>query len=430
MSNQGINTVGVQFRRAGKIYDFSANGHQVLVGDFVIVDSERGPSLAEVVAINFRHPNDKFEKKLKPIVRIASPKEMARPSRLSSEEVNRFTSEQVKKHKLKMRILKCEVQFGSNKIVVYFTSPGRVDFRELVKDLASGLKARIELKQIGARDEAKLLGGIGICGREYCCSSFLREFVPVSIRMAKNQNLALNPHKVSGGCGRLLCCLTYENSTYSSLRQLLPARGTRVKIVPEEFIGVVQRVDLLNQIVEIKGEDGREEVAKVNQIEVLERNQGKVEEQESLDPAATEWADNLDLDALETEISKLDDQAQDQESKKGQHSQWKKARPHSNQQQKSERKHLPRKGKPGSQGHNPGAKNREGRSSEGGVQMAGSPANEGEATNGRRQHNHQARRGKRDGRQSEGLGADQNEIKTHRPKQRFRGRQKPKKPEN
>ena len=120
-----------------------------------------------------------------------------------------------------MRIINIEVQFGGNKVIVYFSAPGRVDFRELVKELASGLKTRVELKQVGARDEAKLTGGLGICGREFCCSSWLREFVPVSIKMAKNQNLALNPNKVSGGCGRLLCCLTYEDETYSELRQKL-----------------------------------------------------------------------------------------------------------------------------------------------------------------------------------------------------------------
>ena len=315
MTEQGINIVGVQFRRSGKIYDFSSEGLSVIVGDHVIVDSDRGPSLAEVVSVRFHHPKEHFEKKLKPIVRVASKKEVNRPARLTPEDVTNFTKEQVEKHELKMRILRSEVQFGGNKVIVYFTAPGRVDFRELVKDLASGLKTRIELKQIGARDETKLLGGIGICGREYCCSSFLREFVPVSIRMAKNQNLALNPSKVSGGCGRLLCCLTYENDTYSSLRQSLPPIGSRVKVSDMDLVGKVVRADLLNQVVILSTDDGGQLEVKVDKVEVIGKQSYAPSEEpkpaahEELDPDAEQWAEDLDLEALTDEVSKLDEQA-------------------------------------------------------------------------------------------------------------------------
>lgn len=307
---QGTNVVGVQFRRAGKIYDFSSEGVEVSVGDFVVVNSDRGPSLAEVVAIRFLHPKEKTEKKLKPIMRRASQRELSRPTRLTPEFVEDYTHEQVRKHDLNMKVLRSEVQFGGSKVIVYFTAPGRVDFRELVKDLAGGLKTRIELKQIGARDETKLLGGLGICGREYCCSSFLREFVPVSIRMAKNQNLALNPSKVSGGCGRLLCCLTYENKTYSSLRTSLPSRGTKVRVMSLDQTGTVIKSDLLNQIVGIEGRSGDVFEAKVSDLEILDRSStpdsGQKDELSDQDQDALEWAEGLDLDELSGDISTLE----------------------------------------------------------------------------------------------------------------------------
>lgn len=304
---QGSNVVGVQFRRAGKIYDFLSEGIELRVGDFVVVHSDRGPSLAEVVRLRFLLPGDQEERKLKPVSRKASVKELGRPNRLDPDFVQDFTLKQVRKHKLKMKILRSEVQLGGSKVIVYFSAPGRVDFRELVKDLAGGLKARIELKQIGARDETKLLGGIGSCGREYCCSSFLREFLPVSIRMAKNQNLALNPGKVSGGCGRLLCCLTYENDTYSALRTRLPARGTRIRILSTGQCGVVIRGDLLNQIVVLKGDEGEQLEVKVTDTEVLEGSVSTADDALAPEDAdAMEWAEGLDLAALMDDVSTLD----------------------------------------------------------------------------------------------------------------------------
>ena len=306
MSTEGINIVGVQFRRSGKIYDFSSNGIEVIVGDQVIVDSERGPSLAEVVSIRFHHPNETTKKKLKSIVRVASKKELSRPSRLTPEKVTEFTKEKVKERKLNMKVLKSEVQFGGNKVMVYFTAPGRVNFRELVRDLAGGLKTRIELKQIGARDETKLLGGMGICGREYCCSSFLREFVPVSIRMAKNQNLALNPNKVSGGCGRLLCCLTYENEAYSSLRLNLPPIGAKVRLLDYEMqVGTVVRSDLLNQTAIVTTQDAGDYEVKLEKLDLVNKTNNSYQDNGSdsykidpIDQEATQWADDLDFDKL------------------------------------------------------------------------------------------------------------------------------------
>lgn len=183
----GINVVGVQFRRAGKIYDFNGGDLSLQIGDKVVVDTERGSSLAEVKRIEFALAGERDVSKLKPIVRVAGHKDLNLSKRLTVESAAEFTKDKIRALELNMHVIDIEIQFGGNKVLICFSAPGRVDFRELVKELASGLKTRVELKQVGARDEAKLAGGVGICGREFCCSSFLREFVPVSIKMAKNQ---------------------------------------------------------------------------------------------------------------------------------------------------------------------------------------------------------------------------------------------------
>lgn len=296
---QGINIAGVQFRRAGKIYNFSYYQLELRIGDQVVVDSEKGASLAEVVLLKYLSPEEKQERPLKPILRKASHKDLSTTSRLNPEEISDFTKNKILSLNLSMRLLKSEVQFGGAKVVVYFTAPGRVDFRELVKELASGLKVRVELKQVGARDETKLLGGLGICGREYCCSSFLREFVPVSIRMAKNQNLALNPSKVSGGCGRLLCCLTYENDVYSQLRQLLPPRGTRVKVLSTGELAMVLKSDLLNQMLFVENEKGQTSNVALNDISIESKAQNNDLDDNHNDG---EWGEDFDLEELSKHI--------------------------------------------------------------------------------------------------------------------------------
>lgn len=263
----GINVAGVQFRKAGKIYDFTTGQLDLKVGDQVVVESDRGHSIATVARLRFHNPKVKLERKLAPIVRKATQKELKVTGHLTPEFVTDYAKEKISGLGLNMRVLSTEIQFGGQKILIFFVAPSRVDFRELVRDLATGLRSRVELKQVGSRDETKILGGVGICGREYCCSTFLREFIPVSIKMAKNQNLALNPHKVSGGCGRLLCCLTYENETYSDLRQTLPPIGVRVRLKGEETRGVVRKADLLNQLVVLEMEDGSEYSCKVSDLE-------------------------------------------------------------------------------------------------------------------------------------------------------------------
>ncbi len=292
-----VNVVGVQFRRAGKIYDFDALENRLKVGDHVVVETDRGPSLAQVATLKYIEKNAQGEGGLKPIVRVASDRDLDPAGKLDPDKATAFAKDRISRLGLEMHVLKAEVQFGGNKVIVFFSAPGRVDFRDLVKDLAGGLKARVELKQVGARDEAKLVGGVGICGREYCCSSFLREFVPVSIKMAKNQNLALNPSKVSGGCGRLLCCLTYENDTYVELRKRMPGRGARVRTMDGVF-GDVVKTDLLNQLVVIENDTGQQIAAKVAEVEIVAKGAGTAS-----DDAASEWGQDIDLQ----ELNKLSD---------------------------------------------------------------------------------------------------------------------------
>ena len=297
-----LNVVGVQFRRAGRIYFYSLREKMsVLLGDKVVVDTERGLSLGEVVSLRY----SKSDKRMKPVVRKAThhdPKQRSKNTnkrpRLSNEEMYEFVSTTVRGLELRMSILKVEPQFGGNKVLIYFSAPGRVDFRKLVKELAHGLQLRIELKQVGPRNEAKLLGGIGICGQEYCCSSFLREFLPLSTKMARNQNLALNPSKVSGGCGRLLCCLRYENDTYSALRKKLPSSGDKITIVGEADIdedknhGVVIKTDLLNESLLVEMSDGDRVVIKAEKVKKM------TQVQDGAEALAEEWGEDLDLEEL------------------------------------------------------------------------------------------------------------------------------------
>lgn len=298
---EGINIVGVQFRRAGRIYDFAAGDMDLRVGDDVVVETERGPSLAKVAQVRFTDLGEVRDKELRTIMRMASRRDLEDARKLTPDHASQFARERSDRLGLKMTVLQSEVQFGGNKVIVYFSAPGRVDFRELVKELASGLKARVELKQVGARDEAKLVGGLGICGREFCCSSFLREFVPVSIKMAKNQNLALNPSKVSGGCGRLLCCLTYENDLYTELRRKLPARGTKVRAIEDGVVGDVLKGDILNQVVVIETAEGRQLTVPVQQLEILSGVARASDEETEADA----WGADIDLAAL----AELEDEA-------------------------------------------------------------------------------------------------------------------------
>lgn len=244
--------IGVRFRDNGKIYYFASEQFEVEVGQNVIVETARGVEYGRVVLGNREIHDEKIIATLKPVIRIATPEDdkIQENNKEKSKEAYKICIEKIKKHKLAMKLIDCEYTFDNNKVLFYFTADGRIDFRELVKDLASVFKTRIELRQIGVRDETKIKGGIGICGRSLCCNTFLSEFVPVSIKMAKEQNLSLNQTKISGVCGRLMCCLKNEQETYEELNRNLPGIGD-VVTTPQGTTGTVQSVNVLRQMVKI-----------------------------------------------------------------------------------------------------------------------------------------------------------------------------------
>ena len=247
-----IKVIGVRFRTAGKIYFFSPGGLELKAGDKVIVETARGVEFGSVVTGIKEVPDDQISQPLKPVIRIATQDDVRREAKNREQEKEAFKicQEKIRKHGLEMKLIDAEYTFDNNKVLFYFTADGRIDFRELVKDLASVFRTRIELRQIGVRDETKIRGGIGICGRPLCCHTYLTEFAPVSIKMAKEQNLSLNPTKISGVCGRLMCCLTNEEETYEELNSHLPSIGDYVT-TPEKLKGEVQSVNVLRQTVKV-----------------------------------------------------------------------------------------------------------------------------------------------------------------------------------
>ena len=244
--------VGVKFKEAGKMYYFSPGNVKVKLGDSVIVETARGLEFGKVTLEETEVSDSSLVAPLKNIVRIATPAdEKKNESNLArKEETLRICQEKIEAHGLEMKLIDVEFTFDNSKVVFYFTADGRVDFRELVKDLASVFRMRIELRQIGVRDEAKMIGGVGNCGRGLCCNTWLTDFEPVSIKMAKVQNLSLNPTKISGICGRLMCCLKYENDIYTQMRKGMPNTGERVRT--PDGIGVVTDVNILENIVKTR----------------------------------------------------------------------------------------------------------------------------------------------------------------------------------
>lgn len=247
-----VTIIGVRFRRAGKIYFFSPEGLTINTGMHVIVETARGIEYGVVALGNREMEDDKVIQPLKPVIRIATKEdeEIDRENKEKEKEAYRICLEKIRKHELFMKLIACEYTFDNNKIMFYFTADGRIDFRELVKDLASVFKTRIELRQIGVRDETKMKGGVGICGRVLCCHSYLPEFIPVSIKMAKEQNLSLNPSKISGACGRLMCCLKNEEAAYEYLNSKLPEIGDFVE-TPNGVKGEVHSISVLKQLVKV-----------------------------------------------------------------------------------------------------------------------------------------------------------------------------------
>ena len=263
--------IGVRFRKAGKVYYFSPGEENIKTGQHVIVETARGVEYGYVVLGTHEVDDKKVVQPLKPVIRMATPadEETERKNKEKEKEAFKICLEKIRKHDLDMKLIDTEYTFDNNKVLFYFTADGRIDFRELVKDLASVFKTRIELRQIGVRDETKIVGGIGICGRPLCCASYLSEFIPVSIKMAKEQNLSLNPTKISGVCGRLMCCLKYEEETYEELNSKLPNIGDYVT-TDDGLKGEVHSVSILRQLVKvvvtINGDEKEIREYKVNQL--------------------------------------------------------------------------------------------------------------------------------------------------------------------
>lgn len=247
-----IKVIGVRFRKAGKIYYFDPLDFEIEKDDCVIVETARGVEFGHVVLAPREVEDDSVIAPLKPVIRIATDEDREIDAENRNKEKKAFDIclEKIAKHELEMKLIECEYTFDNNKVLFYFTADGRIDFRELVKDLASVFRTRIELRQIGVRDETKIRGGIGICGRPLCCNSYLSDFIPVSIKMAKEQNLSLNPSKISGTCGRLMCCLKNEEDAYEYLNSTLPSMGDHVT-TPDGLKGDVVSINVLKQQVRV-----------------------------------------------------------------------------------------------------------------------------------------------------------------------------------
>lgn len=299
-----IKVIGVRFRTAGKIYYFDPGMLEIKKGDHVIVETARGIEYGTVVGEPREIEEEKVVQPLKAVLRVATAKDDEQEAANKEKEKDAFgiCLEKIKKHELPMKLIDAEYTFDNNKVLFYFTADGRIDFRELVKDLASVFKTRIELRQIGVRDETKIVGGIGICGRPLCCHTHLSEFVPVSIKMAKEQNLSLNPTKISGVCGRLMCCLNHEEETYEELNRRLPNVGDFVTTA-DGLKGEVQSVNVLRQLVKVIVDvDDEKEIQeyKVDQLR-FKRKHHKSQKVEVNEEELKE------LEKLEDNTSKLDD---------------------------------------------------------------------------------------------------------------------------
>ncbi len=258
--------VSIQFSYAGKIYDFTCGEFQFTVGDQVIVETEKGRGIGAVIRNPREVPEKELHEGMKQVIRGATAEDLdsAARNKIREKDAKSYCLKKIAERGLEMKLIRVEYLFDGSKAVFYFTADGRIDFRDLVKDLAYAFHTRIEMRQVGVRDEAKMVGGIGICGRELCCSSFLREFEPVSVKMAKEQNLALNPTKISGQCGRLLCCLGYEYETYSALKKALPKCGRYINC--GELCGEVVKQNVLTGTVTVRTEERREVIIRGDEI--------------------------------------------------------------------------------------------------------------------------------------------------------------------
>ncbi len=269
--------IGVRFKEVGKVYYFDPDGHTLRKGEKVIVETVRGIECGEVAMDNREISDEEIVKPLKKLIRTATEEDIATVAENKKKEREAFEicQKKIANHNLEMKLVDVEYTFDGGKILFYFTADGRVDFRELVKDLAGVFRTRIELRQIGVRDESKMLGGLGICGRPFCCGSFLGEFQPVSIKMAKEQGLSLNPAKISGACGRLMCCLKYEQNAYEHLLKITPKPGAIVET--KEGAGTVTETSLLTGMLKVQLHNNPDAPPKAfNRKEVKTVRDGKI----------------------------------------------------------------------------------------------------------------------------------------------------------
>ncbi len=299
--------IGVRFRTAGKVYYFDPGKLDIKKNDHVIVETARGIEYGTVVSDPKEEEDDKVVQPLKAVLRVATPKddEQEASNKLREKEAFKICLEKIRKHDLQMKLIDAEYTFDNNKVLFYFTADGRIDFRELVKDLASVFKTRIELRQIGVRDETKILGGIGICGRPLCCHTHLSEFAPVSIKMAKEQNLSLNPTKISGVCGRLMCCLKNEEETYEELNKRLPNVGDFVT-TEDGLKGEVHSVNVLRQLVKVIVDVDDEKEIQEYKVEQL-RFKRKHNKNRKMDVSEAELKELEKLEKQDSAKSKLDE---------------------------------------------------------------------------------------------------------------------------
>ncbi|MCL2592855.1 MAG: stage 0 sporulation family protein [Defluviitaleaceae bacterium] len=262
--------IGVRFKKVSRIYYFDPAGQKINTGEHVIVETVRGIEMGMVAISNKMISEEEFNKPIKTIMRVATKEDIEATANNAQKEKEAFEicAQKIKEHNIDMKLVDTELTFDQNKILFYFTADGRVDFRDLVKDLVAIFRVRIELRQIGVRDEAKLINSVGMCGRGLCCASFLGDFQPVSIKMAKDQNLSLNPTKISGTCGRLMCCLKYEEETYNHLNTLLPNEGDKVKT--PDGNGEVLSVSTLRQLVKVAVRKREKDVPQVNVYDVAD----------------------------------------------------------------------------------------------------------------------------------------------------------------
>ncbi len=290
-----IKIIGVRFRRAGKIYFFSPADYDIRQGQHVIVETARGVEYGSVVLGPKEIEEEKVIQPLKSVIRLAKQEDDEKATRNKEKEkkASEICLEKIRKHGLDMKLIGTEYTFDNNKVLFYFTADGRIDFRELVKDLASVFKTRIELRQIGVRDETKVLGGISICGRPLCCSSYLSDFVPVSIKMAKEQNLSLNPTKISGMCGRLMCCLKNEEDAYEYLNSKLPNVGEFVT-TSDGLKGEVSSVNVLKQLVKLIVEVNDEKEIREYKVEELKFKKKKRRENDKINDAELKQLEELE----------------------------------------------------------------------------------------------------------------------------------------